>query len=439
MDDGGSDMINWSESKAWKENWITEEEIEGGGQATAKVVKNKDTQKRAFLKILNKQGDKERRSRFFREASLYATIKHQHIPTLIESNAHKFEDSKYSLYLITEYIEGPTLTKYIKDCCQLNFLDASTVLLNLLNVIKCCHAIEVIHRDIKPDNIILRESKVSLPILLDFGIAYKKEPDSDFKTDDTQELGNRFLRLPELSCHSTSKQDKRIDISFLGGIYYYLLTGITPSILLNEEAKMPHQRENIVAKLKQSFKGDLQELLRFFDKSFSQKLLGRFSNVEEMKTFLEILIDMHNNPDSSSTNLDIDQLLSTINSSANQELLKNKNLYDSVMDQIKAIHSQVAEQIASAYAPCQTGYINSVEGLKNSLGFVHIGNSSNSFLCSFHITAVGSELVIIGNTKPIYRTELESFVPSEEFTKLVKNIFLDGVGKLAENPEQDTM
>jgi hypothetical protein len=109
------------------------------------------------------------------------------------------------------------------------------------------------------------------------------------------------------------------------------------------------------------------------------------------------------------------------------------------MDQIKAIHSQVAEQIASAYAPCQTGYINSVEGLKNSLGFVHIGNSSNSFLCSFHITAVGSELVIIGNTKPIYRTELESFVPSEEFTKLVKNIFLDGVGKLAENPEQDTM
>ena len=69
----------------------------------------------AFLKILSRQGDTERRARFFREASAYATVDHDGIPRLVESNAHHHQDLAYKVYLITEFIEGPTLTKYVDD------------------------------------------------------------------------------------------------------------------------------------------------------------------------------------------------------------------------------------------------------------------------------------------------------------------------------------
>lgn len=430
VDDGVPDMLNWSDSKTWNKNWTSKQDLTSGGQATAKLVQNQATAKVAFLKILSRQGDTERRARFFREATVYATTEHHLIPALIESNAHRYQDPEYKLYLITEYIQGPTLTEYIARHGQLNFVDASAILLGLLNAIEYCHANEVIHRDIKPDNIIVRNSNVEAPTLLDFGIAYKEEADSGFETDYAQELGNRFLRLPELRVGSTSKQDKRADISFLGGIYYYLLTNVIPSVLLDEEGRMPHQRAGIVAKLQESFNGKLQTLLEFFDKSFSSKLSGRFSDATEMRASLKTLVDMHNNPDSNSADPSIDEILAFINTSANQELARNKQLYDLAMNNISAIHSQIAQQIAPTYVSCQGGYRNSVDGLRNGLGFAHFATSDKRFLPSFFIKIMGNELVIMVNGTPIYRTELEAPVFSEEFEQEVRRIFLSGLREL---------
>jgi serine/threonine-protein kinase len=433
-DGGAINMHNWSDSKTWTENWITEQELNSGGQATAKLVRNKATSAVAFLKILSRQGDTERRARFFREATAYATIEHHFIPALIESNAHKYQDLEYKLYLIIEHIEGPTLAEYVARHGQLNFVDASAVLLGLLDAIEYCHANELIHRDIKPDNIILRNFNVEAPTLLDFGIAYKDETDSSFETDYAQELGNRFLRLPELSAGSTSKQDKRADISFLGGIFYYLLTGVIPSVLFDEEGRMPHQRAGIAAKLKESFNGRLQALLEFFDKSFSPKLSGRFSSAKEMKVSLESLINMHKNPVSDAAEPNIDEILTFINSSANQELARNKRLYDLAMTKIRAIHSQIAHQVAPTYVSYQTGYVNFVDGLRNDLGFSHFATHDKRFVPSFLIKVIGNELVVMVNGAPIYRTELEAPVFSEEFEKEVRRVFLSGLRELLEEP-----
>jgi eukaryotic-like serine/threonine-protein kinase len=431
---GATNMHNWSDSKTWTENWITEQELDSGGQATAKLVKSKATSAVAFLKILSRQCDTERRARFFREATAYGTTDHHFIPALIESNAHKYQDPEYKLYLITEYIEGPTLSEYTTHHGQLNFVDASAVLLGLLDAIEYCHANELIHRDIKPDNIILRKVNVETPMLLDFGIAYKGETDSGFETDYAQELGNRFLRLPELSVGSTSKQDKRADISFLGGIFYYLLTKVIPSVLLDEEGRMPHQRAGIAAKLKESFNGRLQALLEFFDKSFSPKLSGRFSSAKEMRSSLERLIDMHKGHVRDSADPSIDEILAFINSSANQELARNKRLYDLAMNKITAIHSQIAQRVAPTYVSYQTGYVNFVDGLRNDLGFTHFATHDRRFVPSFLIKVMGNELVIMADGAPIYRTELEAPVFSEEFEKEVNRIFLSGLRELLEKP-----
>lgn len=242
------------------------------------------------------------------------------------------------------------------------------------------------------------------------------------------------MRLPELSAGSTAKQDKRADISFLGGIYYYLLTNVIPSVLLDEEGRMPHQRPGIAATLKKSFNSGLQALLEFFDKSFSPKLSGRFSSAKEMRVALETLINMHNNPASDSADPSIDEILASINSSANQELARNKRLYDLAMSKITAIHSQIARKVAPTYVSYQTGYVNFVDGLRNDLGFAHFATHDRRFVPSFLIKVMGNELVVMVNGAPIYRTESEAPVFSEEFEKEVKRMLLNGLRDLLEKP-----
>jgi serine/threonine-protein kinase len=55
----------------------------------------------------------------------------------------------------------------------------------------------VVHRDIKPDNIILKSGVPSEVVLLDFGLNYHEQPDADFQTENWQEVGNRFLQCHE--------------------------------------------------------------------------------------------------------------------------------------------------------------------------------------------------------------------------------------------------
>ncbi|MGL4503896.1 MAG: protein kinase domain-containing protein [Planktothrix sp.] len=103
--------------------------------------------------------------RFIREA---ATLKklgdiHSQIPQLY---AYFEEDGQF--YFVQEWIEGETLTHRVQNSGKLSESSVREILVSLLRVLKVVHAQEVIHQDIKPDNIILRTSDKA-PVLIDFG------------------------------------------------------------------------------------------------------------------------------------------------------------------------------------------------------------------------------------------------------------------------------
>jgi serine/threonine protein kinase len=426
-------MQNWSDSKTWNERWIGERALNSGGQATAKLVKNKDSKTIAFAKILSRQGDMERRARFFREATSYATTKHKLIPNLLESNAQHYEDSEYKIYLVTDFIKGLSLSEYVRVNGPMSFDEASTVLMGLIDVVGYLHANDWVHRDIKPDNIILKDSNLETPVLLDFGIGYNAGVNGGFETDYAQELGNRFLRLPEMSSGSTAKHDKRTDISFLGGILYYLITATVPCVLIDEEGRMPHQRAGIVEALRLGFQWKLPLLLDFFDKSFSQKLSGRFSSTQDMGALLQRLIDMHRTPrENEEDSLSLNDILSSLNTKVNQDLVRNKALYDLAMSKITSVHSRILQQIKPTYVSYQTSYVNFVDGLRNDLGFTHFATHDQRFVPSFLIQVLGDELVILADGLPIYRTDVDSPVFSEALENAVEKIYLGGLKKLVE-------
>ena len=419
------------DSKSWKDSWVSLEDLKGGGQGTVKKVRHKVTGKIGFLKILKKQNDAERRARFYREATAYDSSKHPNIPILIESNAHNYLDYEYKVYIVTEFISGITLSGLIENKGSLDGSSAAKIVLSLIDTLKYCHDNGWVHRDIKPDNIIV-DNELN-QTLLDFGMAFKDGITPDFSTETGQEVGNRFLRLPELRIDSPVKQDIRSDLSFAGAIYFYLLTGVAPTSIKDENGKMPHQRAETLKSLKVEFPNSLIKILEFFDKTFSEKISGRFMSAEDIKNKLTEQIIQEANPKESNIENDLEIILAAINTEANTELAKNKQIYDLAMSNIKSVHSELEKIFKPTYNSFQSGYENFSEGLKNTLGFCHFANQNIRFAPQFLINVIGEELVIYADDAVIYRTELDSPNFTQELKNTVKEIYIKGMRHLVES------
>ena len=145
------------------------------------------------------------------------------------------------------------------------------------------------HRDIKPDNIIVADGK---PYLVDFGLSFNKNDAPAHGTPSQDELGNRFCRLPELSVGSGAKRDPRSDVTFCAGILLYVLTAKMPAVLIDEEGRMPHQRDSIRNALESNLPAQLiASVLALFDRSFQMRLSSRWETAAQFRGELKRLLE----------------------------------------------------------------------------------------------------------------------------------------------------
>lgn len=117
------------------------------------------------------------------------------VPMLLGASIANWMQPSSPLYIVTEWIEGPTLAQSSGKSPTLD--QAVNVTRALLHTLHHCHALGIHHRDLKPDNILLRSGKFDDPVIIDFGMSSTAAPSDEFRTPIGQELGNRFLRLPE--------------------------------------------------------------------------------------------------------------------------------------------------------------------------------------------------------------------------------------------------
>jgi eukaryotic-like serine/threonine-protein kinase len=287
--------------KPWDENWQKVRQLPGGGQGDTWVVKRLgDTNEEYVLKVLRKQVDGERRQRMHREVRALRLLQHPAIPRVIESNTDEYADTEIPLYFVADYVEGQTLKERVNEG-RLRPDDAVRLVIELADILIYCHQKGLIHRDIKPDNILLRAGNIKEPVLIDFGQSFNKEDtDGSPLTPDGQQLGNRFLLLPELQIDDSNKRHFESDISQVCGALFYALTGTMPVHLVDHEDLKPHQRTSAKLILDQIPSPSLYPL---FDKGFERALAKRFRSFLAFKGRLhEVLDDLEHAPVSSDPN-----------------------------------------------------------------------------------------------------------------------------------------
>lgn len=286
------DEAAWVQArKPWENNWvIAREEGRSGGQGIVRRVKSRaDPERAGALKVLHHehQTSRERRYRLLRETQALDYMAGNGTPRLYETNADAFDDQRQVLYAITEFIEGPTVSGAINKK-RYDLQTARTVCEHLSNTLDHLHEVGHKHRDLKPDNVILRGGSFDDPVLVDFGMASAADEDNDsFRTEANQELGNRFLRLPEYSA-GAHRDDNRSDITQLVALFFYMLTGITPRLLVDSDGRRPHEREHprlAVLKAQQQW----PRLRALFDDAFIVELDKRIPDLPTLRARLKAL------------------------------------------------------------------------------------------------------------------------------------------------------
>lgn len=190
--------------------------IAQGGMSEIYLGFDRRVRRRVAVKVLY-GSDEAFVRRFEREAVAIGTLSHDHILPLYD-----FGVQRPWYYLVMPFIEGGTLRDYLHKRERLTLEEASSFLCQIASALQHAHDHGVIHRDVKPSNILLRLDGHAY--LVDFGLAKAKVATDSLSQSGTM-IGTPEYMAPE---QSNNINDYRSDIYSLGIILYQMLTGHVP-------------------------------------------------------------------------------------------------------------------------------------------------------------------------------------------------------------------
>ncbi len=196
-----------------------QEKIGEGAMAKVYRAYDPDINRSVAFKVLKSDFcvDEEYLSRFLREAKAAGALSHSNIVTVFDVG--KIDSSPY---IMMELLEGKDLAEVLKERTKLPISDVLVIALQLAKALHYAHNAGIVHRDIKPDNIIVLPDGESIKVA-DFGIARMDQQSEMQKTQVGSVLGTPRYMSPEQALGSSA--DGRSDLFAVGVIMYEMLTG----------------------------------------------------------------------------------------------------------------------------------------------------------------------------------------------------------------------
>ncbi len=241
-------------------------EIGEGGMGTVHEAEQDSPRRKVALKVIKAGAvSKNLLLRFEIEAQILGKLDHPGIATIFEAGTFD-EGHGQQPFFAMEFVQGELLTDYAENQ-KLGTRDRLGLLAKIADAVQHAHQKGVIHRDLKPGNILVnKEGQIKI---LDFGVARATDADiqtATMQTDIGQLIGTIPYMSPEQASGNPDDLDTRSDVYALGIIAYELLAGQMP---YDVKQKMIHEAERVIredepkalSSINKAFRGDVEIII----------------------------------------------------------------------------------------------------------------------------------------------------------------------------------
>jgi len=195
-----------------------------GGMSAVYLAHDRQLDRQVAVKVMLPFDDEEAETftiRFVNEARILARLNH---PNIV--HVYDFAATESGLRIIMEYVEGRTLYQRVADDGAMDEVEVAAIACEVLDALDVIHTEDVIHRDIKPGNVML-DGRGRVKVM-DFGIAMTDAQDED-RTTESSVVGTMKFMAPEQANAETVSP--RTDLFSVGATMAFCLLGNLPSVL----------------------------------------------------------------------------------------------------------------------------------------------------------------------------------------------------------------
>jgi serine/threonine protein kinase len=202
-------------------------ELKKGGMGRIYLARDSQVNRQVAIKVMRGRlgAQPEWLERFAQELKTAGKVSHPNVVTVYDANPNATTP-----YLVMEYIDGPDLSQLCDG--KLPIARVLEIAVQVCQGLVAVHKLGLIHRDIKPQNILL--SSQGIAKLTDFGIAKEFQPSQNTATG--MVMGTPYYLSPE-QARDAKSVDQRSDIYSLGATLYHLATGELPHVIRLERVK----------------------------------------------------------------------------------------------------------------------------------------------------------------------------------------------------------
>jgi beta-lactam-binding protein with PASTA domain/predicted Ser/Thr protein kinase len=258
--------------------------IGGGGMANVYLAKDMILERDVAVKVLRPDfsNDEEFIRRFHREAQAATSLNHPNIVSIYDVGE---EDNIF--YIVMEYIDGATLKQYIQKYGPLSNEESVNIMIQLTSALANAHENHIVHRDIKPQNILIDENGVVK--VTDFGIAVALSSTTITQTNSF--LGSVHYLSPEQARGGMAT--KKSDIYSLGIVMFELITGRIPFFGESAVSIALKHLQNDTPSPKRWNPSIPQSIENIILKSTAKDSFHRYDTVEAMEDDLRTSLEPH--------------------------------------------------------------------------------------------------------------------------------------------------
>lgn len=265
------DPLFLSLQEALAGHYALERELGRGGMGVVYLARDVRLDRPVAIKLLPPElaAHDKLRDRFMREARTAARLSHPHIVPI-----HAVDDVRGFVFYVMSYVDGETLAERVANRGPLPAREASRVLREVAGALSAAHGQGVVHRDVKPGNILL-ERATGRAMVTDFGIARAADGD---ETAVGELLGTPEYMSPEQAAGEAV--DARSDVYSLGVVAFYMVSGQLPFSASTIQAVLAKQITQLPPPVASAAAGIPRSLANAIDTCLIKDPSRRFQSAE---------------------------------------------------------------------------------------------------------------------------------------------------------------